>query len=115
MLYITKLLIFLGPLSLVELGSVNMKSGNVMRAISSLCVRPKAASFFHICSDVLAQNLDCSCEECYDGFQNSSDDDEDGQSITEQIISDHQLEMTLKDWPKVILISICFIIQFVIG
>ena len=93
-----------------------MRSGNVMRAISSLCVRPKAASFFHIWSDELSQNLDCSCDECYDDYENNSDDDEDGNApIAEQIISYHQLEMTLKDWPKVSLISVCFIIQFVIG
>ena len=105
---------FSGSLSLVDLGSVNVTSRNVMTAVAALCNRPTAVSFFKL--NYLDEfpdrdNLDCTCEECLSQFWDSECSDDENPPrrycgskyrAPDIKITKDDLRSTLQmDWPKV--------------
>ena len=106
--------VFTGSLALIDLGSVNVTSKNVMTAIGSLCTCPQAVTLFSSSySNEFSgsDNLDCTCDECLEQFwDNDCSDDEDPPRSyrlnqyrdPDPIISQEKLRSILKrEWPKV--------------
>ena len=113
--FYNQLFYILGSLALMDLGSVNITSQNVMTAIASLCTRPIAVSLFK--TDYgnefsTMDNLNCTCEEwCYNFSNVPTSDNEDPPRpyrSPDPTISQEKLLSTLKfSWPKVAIISLC--------